>query len=252
MSDGWVKLHRKMLDSQYGKNLELMGFFTCLLMMANHKEGFTQDGTKILPGQFMTSQIKLSEQFNVNRAKVQRFLKKLCDSQQIEQRSNFQNTIITIVNWHKYQDGEQRPSSARAASEQRVSTNKNNKNNKNEKKNTEDASVHKTMLQLDDMINSWNLASQKSHLKPCPLVPTQKILLLAGKAKEVLDGAGYTWAEYFEKITNSEFLKSKKGSPITLLWALDEENFNKIIFGNFDDKTDPLAEFFNKNGIKGI
>lgn len=107
-------------------------------------------------------------------------------------------------------------------------------------------------IELDDMINSWNSASQKSHLKPCPLVPTQKILLLAEKAKKVLDGAGYTWAEYFEKITSSEFLKTKKGSPITLLWALDEENFNKIIFGNFDDKTDPLAEFFNQNGIKGI
>lgn len=108
------------------------------------------------------------------------------------------------------------------------------------------------LLELDLMINSWNEASKKSHLKPCPLVPTQKILGLAEKIKPFLDGSGYTWQDYFKKIIESEFLKTKKGAPITILWALDEENFNKIIFGNFDDRVDPLKKFFEDNGIKGF
>jgi uncharacterized phage protein (TIGR02220 family) len=129
--EGWIKLHRKILLSQFGKNLELMGLFSSLLLMANHKKGFTSDGTMISPGQFMTSQKELAKRFKMDRNRMRRMLDKLSAAGQIEQHSNFQNTIITITNWFLYQSDEQRPSSDQAASEQRVNTNKNANNNKN-------------------------------------------------------------------------------------------------------------------------
>lgn len=132
---GWIKLHRKILDSRYGCNLEMSGLFDRLLLMANHKEGFTADGTKINPGQFMTSQDSLAKKFTVDRNKMRRMLSKLESAQQIAQQTSAKNTIITIVNWHLYQGDEQQSEHQvnirRTSDEHQVNTNKNNKNNKN-------------------------------------------------------------------------------------------------------------------------
>lgn len=130
---GWIKLHRKILDSKYGCNLELSGLFDRLLLMANHKEGFTADGTKILPGQFMTSQIELSKKFKTSRTKMQRMLEKLQKAEQIGLLPSPKNTIITIVNWERYQLDEHQAGNERATSGHQAGTNKNAKNNKNEK-----------------------------------------------------------------------------------------------------------------------
>lgn len=135
--DGWVKLYRKSLDSKYGNNLELAGLFDRLLLMANFKEAFMADGTKINAGQFMTSKINLSMRFGISEMRMHRLLKKLESEGQIEVRSSTKNSIITIVNWSKYQqdDGQnaEQVRNERGTSAEQVRTNK--KANKANKEN---------------------------------------------------------------------------------------------------------------------
>ena len=139
MNNGWVSLHRGILGSQFGSNLEMMGLFCALLLKANHKDGYTKDGTLIKSGQFMTSQKILASEFNIDRNALRRKLKKLESAQQIEQQSSNKNTIITITNWHKYQTSEhhneQQVNIKRTSSEHQVNTNNNNNNNNNKNNN---------------------------------------------------------------------------------------------------------------------
>jgi len=164
---GWVKLHRSILDSKYGKNPELLTIFITLLLKANHKTGFTSDGTQINAGQLMTSHSKLSVHFGMSRETLRRRLKRLESDGQIEQQTSNKNTVISIVKWHEYQSDEHQVehqlSSEWASTEHQLSTNKNNNNNNNNKNNKNNIlSVIEPDLVPDEFVNEralldyWN------------------------------------------------------------------------------------------------
>lgn len=89
------------------------------------------------PGQLVTSRKSLSEKTKVSESKIERILKLFKNEQQVEQQSYSTNRIITVLNWHKYQESEQQTeqqvNSEWTASEQQVNTNKNIKNLKNKR-----------------------------------------------------------------------------------------------------------------------
>ena len=67
------------------------------------------------------------EATGIHRSKIERILEKLSKiEQQIEQQTTSTNRLITVLNWHEYQENEQRfeqqPSNDRATTEQQVST----------------------------------------------------------------------------------------------------------------------------------
>ena len=137
--EGWIKLHRKIVEWKYFKNSEIYHVFTALVLMANHKDGFTQDGTLIKRGQLMTSYASLKNQTGLSESKIFRIIEKLKIEKQIEKQGSNKNTIISIINYDDYQDieidTEKQMKSKRKASEKQVKTNKNAKNVKNEKNN---------------------------------------------------------------------------------------------------------------------
>lgn len=132
---GWVKLHRTIQNSKFGKNPELFHLFAILLLRANHKDGFTKDGTLIRAGQFMTSKISLANEFQYSEMKMHRMLSRLISEGQIDASSNTRNTIITIINWEHYQQGDGSIDGQvmlrRGTDDEQVRTNKNANNNKN-------------------------------------------------------------------------------------------------------------------------
>lgn len=90
--DGWVKLHRKLLE-----NVELMHdnnayiVFTKLLMIVNSK------------GQYAGGRQQLGELVNLNSRTVYDVLKRLESLQMVNIKSNKRYSIISICNWSKYQ-----------------------------------------------------------------------------------------------------------------------------------------------------
>lgn len=111
MSDGWIKLQREILDNPIVcKDAEYFSVWCYLLLNATHKEmdvEFRGKRITLKSGQLVTGRKKIAEHFNINESKVQRILKKLENEQQIEQQTSTKNRLITIVNWNKYQKGEQ-------------------------------------------------------------------------------------------------------------------------------------------------
>lgn len=104
--DGWIKLHRSLLDWKYWGDHESLTLWIYLLQMANHKEGWNFRGIKLNPGQLLTGRDKLADACCLHRSKVERILKKLEIEQQIEQQKTNKFRIITIVKWNEYQIGE--------------------------------------------------------------------------------------------------------------------------------------------------
>ncbi len=138
--DGWIKLHRGVLDHFVSKDKDVFLLWITILLLANHKSVKFPVGNKVVEvrkGQFMTSRKALSERTGLAESKVERVLKMLKKEQQIEQQSFSKYRLISITNYSLYQSTEQQVNSNRTASEQQVNTNKNVKNVKNVKKHTD-------------------------------------------------------------------------------------------------------------------
>lgn len=131
--EGWISLHRKILDNPIVcKDSDYFSIWCYLLLNATHKEQdkmFANKRITLKKGQLITGRKKIAEQFSVSESKVQRILKKLEIEQQIEQQTCSANRLITILNWQSYQSSEQQNeqqvNNNRTTSEQQVNTNNN-------------------------------------------------------------------------------------------------------------------------------
>lgn len=142
---GWIKLHRKLKSKAfYAKDSEKVHLWIHLLMCANHtgrEEFFAGKPIYCNSGTFTTGRKQLSMETGISESKIQRILtyfEKI--EQQIEQQTSSVNRLISIKNWHDYQQleqqTEQQVNNDRTTSEQRVNTPKeckelNNDNNVN-------------------------------------------------------------------------------------------------------------------------
>lgn len=137
--DGWVKLHRVLLDKPIWltSTPEQKVILTALLLMANHKETeweWQGEKFKVLPGQFVTSLESIRQKAGKGisiqnvRSAINRF-KKL---EFLTYKSTKTGRLITICNWNTYQHEDE---STQQTSQQRgnkeVTTNKNDNNDKN-------------------------------------------------------------------------------------------------------------------------
>lgn len=136
--DGWIKLHRKILDNPIVcKDADYLAVWIYLLLNATHCEYTTLfKGKKIIlkAGQLITGRKILAEKLGISESKIYRILNAFKNEHQIEQQTSNKNSLISIQNWSEYQDFEQQNetpmNNKRTTSEQQVNTN-NNVNNGN-------------------------------------------------------------------------------------------------------------------------
>ena len=140
-NNGWIKLHRKMLDNPIiMKDAEHLAVWMYLLLNATHAEyPALFKGQKIMlqPGQLITGRKSIADKLVINESKVRRILDCFESDQQIDRQRSNKNTLISLKNWDKYQildqQNDQQMTNKRPTSDQQVTTNKNIKNNKNDK-----------------------------------------------------------------------------------------------------------------------
>ena len=139
--EGWIKLHRKILDNPIiFKDKDYLATWIYLLLNATHKEiPALFKGKKIIlqKGQLITGRKSMASQLKISESKIYRIINDFKSEQQIEQQTSNQNSLISILNWDKYQQSEQQNeqqmNNERTTDEQPVNTNKNDNNIKNEK-----------------------------------------------------------------------------------------------------------------------
>lgn len=141
----WIKLYRGLLNNPIVmKDADHLAIWVWLLLKATWTESectFSGKRLKLMPGQLPPiSRRTIASELHISESKVQRVLKSFENEHQIEQRTNRQCRLISILNWKEYQQGEQqngqRVNNERTTSEQRVNTIKEYKNKKKDKINS--------------------------------------------------------------------------------------------------------------------
>ena len=110
--EGWIKLHRKLLDNPIVcKDSDHLAVWIYLLLNATHVDYdvlFKGERTTLKPGQLITGRKSIAEKLNIKEYKVQRILKMFENAHQIAQQTTSQNRLVTIVRWNEYQQFAQR------------------------------------------------------------------------------------------------------------------------------------------------
>ncbi|MGX1262966.1 DnaD/phage-associated family protein [Rossellomorea marisflavi] len=135
---GWVKVHRKLLQSDIFQNEKLLKVFMYCLLKASHSEYKQLVGMKVVelnPGQFVFGRSKAASEMNMKESTVWMYIKLLEKLGSISINSNNKFSVITVDKWEDYQsqesDGEQQNDNKITTKKQQNNTNKNLKNLKN-------------------------------------------------------------------------------------------------------------------------
>lgn len=246
---GWVKLHRKILDNPIiCKDSEYFSVWCYLILNATHAEydvEFKNERITLKSGQLITGRKSISEKFNISDSKVQRILKKLEIEQQIEQQTSTKNRLISIVNWDQYQKSEQQDeqqvNNERTTSEQQVNTNKNIKKEKKEKKvnNDKNEYIYTDFIFNQELINTIESFKEMRKSIKAPLTDGA-IKLLVNKLEKIAGGND----ELKIEILNQSIMCGWKG-----IFAISQTKLFDNGKKQYKNNTNAVEDFFG--GIYG-
>jgi hypothetical protein len=132
---GWIKLHRQILEWEWYSDNNCFRLFLHLLLKANHKEKRFK-GIELKVGSIVTSRDLLASETGLSSQQIRTALNKLISTNEITSVTSSQGTIIQIVSYEKYQVSTNEITNEQPTSNQRVTTNKNvNKEKNNKEKN---------------------------------------------------------------------------------------------------------------------
>lgn len=185
---GWIKLHRKLLDSPIFQNEKLFKVFAYCLMKASHKEHMQLVGRRVVhlqKGQFVFGRKRASEELRLKESTVRDYVKLLEKLGTIDIKSDNKFSVITVVNWAIYQNDEKisdskndnkstsnqhQMDSKSTSNQHQINTNKNVKNVENDKNEKNE----KNVVVGDDFASIYNLYQENIEQVPSPIT-TEKL-----------------------------------------------------------------------------
>jgi hypothetical protein len=143
--DGYVKLHRRLIDSRVFQNEGLLKVWVWCLLKASYTKrwvpvvvGRAVVEVELQPGQFVFGRASAAQALRMTPSGIWKRMQKLKNLQNCDIESNSHYSIITIRNWDTYQSDENKSDSERncrvTAEEQPSNTNKKGKKGKKGKK----------------------------------------------------------------------------------------------------------------------
>lgn len=100
--EGWIKVHRKLLEWEWFGDSNVVHIFLYLLLTANQDDKRWQ-GIEISRGQLITSINTIAKVTNLSLQQVRTALNKLEKSGEINKESNRLYTLLTVCNYEYYQ-----------------------------------------------------------------------------------------------------------------------------------------------------
>jgi len=134
MNNGYIALHRKILDWEWYSEPVTRSLFIHLILIANFTDK-KWNGIEIGRGQVLTGRFKLAQTLNFSEMQIRTALKRLKSTSDITIKTTNKYSIITIKNYDQYQSDNQ-PTNQRTTNKQPTNnqqittTNKDNKDNK--------------------------------------------------------------------------------------------------------------------------
>ena len=135
MTDGWIRLFRKIQDWEWYTDSHMVHLFIHLLLNANTHDRSWR-GQTICRGQLVTGRLKLSEATGISERTIRTCLQRLIDTKEITIKTTNKFSVVTICNYETYnplQDDErptndQQTTNKRPTNDQQTTTNKNIRN----------------------------------------------------------------------------------------------------------------------------
>ena len=103
--EGWIKIHRGLLDWEWYSDTNCVRLALHLLLMANFQTKRWR-GITVERGQLVTSRSILSRETGLSEREVRTAMSKLEKSDFLTIRAPSSYTIVTICNYEKYQSSE--------------------------------------------------------------------------------------------------------------------------------------------------
>ena len=174
MNQGWIKLHRALMDWEWYDDIITRGIFIHCLLRANHTDTNWR-GIELKRGQFVTSLKHLAEENGISVQTLRTHLKRLKSTRELTIKSTNKNSIITVCKYESYQSekseantqtntqANKQVTSNQQATNIQLTTDKNDKNNKNvnNEKNHHQAEKNDD----DDLISLINIEKLKKEYK---------------------------------------------------------------------------------------
>jgi len=176
--NGYIKLHRKLLENPLMKKPTWAWLWVVLLLKTNHEDNtfiFNGETITIKRGQFLTGRKQLSRDSGIPETTIEDILNFLESQQQIRQQKCNKHRIITIIKWGEYQSKEKdynNSDNKATTKRQQSDTNKNDKNDKNI--NNSD----KSPISKKDLLKSMDIKqvnTQQWQLDACELIESMNV-----------------------------------------------------------------------------
>lgn len=154
MTDGWIKLHRSLLEWEWIDEPNTLLVWLVILLSVNHEKK-NWHGIVVNPGEMVTSYAKLAEKCHMSVRSVRTAIKHLKVTHEVTCTATKHYTIISVVKWADYQywDGasdtqsdtpsDNQVTNKRQTSDKQVTTNKKEKNEKKEK------NIYRNILKME-------------------------------------------------------------------------------------------------------
>lgn len=254
MSNGWIKIYRKIQDCFVWQDKpydKARAWIDLLLLAMHHDKKILVDGEFIVVprGSFMTSTLKLSDRWGWSRNKVLRFINVLEGEQMLNTKRTPKGTLITIVKYDVFQGIENIDSTTVGTTvdttDSTTDSTTDETQNKNDKELKNDKNINNNLSFSNEndcqtetvrrVVACWN------DLKDYGIKPISKIGSTSKRYQSLCARIQQYGIEdvikAIEKIKNSDFLqgKNKQGWMITFDWFVLPNNFPKVLEGQYDN-----------------
>ena len=148
--EGWIKLHRKLLESPVFQNEKLYKIFSWCLLKASHTEHTELIGLQkvsLSPGQFVYGRHMAAKELKIKESTLYKYMMWLKNEEILNIQSNNKFSVVTVVNWDLYQSDEPKSNSKVTTKEQqrnsKVTTKEQQRNTNNNVKNVKNVKNEK-------------------------------------------------------------------------------------------------------------
>lgn len=248
--NGYIKLHRSIVNWEWWHNRNTRDLFIYLLLAANIKDS-QFEGNVIKRGSLVSTIQRLSAESGLTVQEVKTALKHLKSTNELTTKTTSKYSIITINNYKKFQEvtnevtndqktdevtNDQKTDKKQVTNDQPY--NKKNKEYKEEKEEY----IYNMSTNVDgrEQFDYQKVADLFNSI--CVSLP--KVTRLTEKRKKQIKNANKQlngdFENFFKQIEKSDFLTGRSGSwtGCCFDWVLKSSNLIKIIEGNYVNRSD--------------
>jgi hypothetical protein len=229
VNNGWIKMHRGLLDWEWYDDINVCRLFVHCLLRANHKPKQWR-GKTINRGQFWTSLDTLSAETGLSKKQIRVAFDKLKSTGEVASKGQATGRMVTIVNYDSYQEEGRQTADEGQAEGRQGAANKNEKNEKNERKDIPGSKAPN--VPFNEIVDLY--------MRILPELPgvkvindeRKRVLRATWKAHKNFQSLDF-WERYFNQVRNIDWIMGRTGTTyaIDFTYLIKQKNVIGIVEG---------------------